>query len=142
MTETYDFEIDGKEFSVTIDDKGNGELLATVSGTQYVVKLPEGSNNTPPTPRRRSSGRGAKNKSGIVSTSIPGKIVTIDVSTGETVKEGQVILILEAMKMQNEVTAPLSGKISEINCSEGDNVEANMALVVIEPESEKGDKTD
>jgi biotin carboxyl carrier protein len=141
MAETYDFEIDGKEFSVTIEDLGNGELCATVSGTEYVVKLPEGS-NSPPTPRRRSSGRGSKNKSGIVSTSIPGKIVTLDVSKGETVKEGQVILILEAMKMQNEVTAPLSGIISEINCSEGDNVEANMALVVIEPESEKGEETD
>ena len=55
--------------------------------------------------------------------------------------EGQVILILEAMKMQNEVTAPVSGKISSINCSEGDNVEANMALVVITPNTEEGEKT-
>ena len=61
---------------------------------------------------------------------------------GQEVSEGEVILILEAMKMQNEVTAPVSGKISSINCSEGENVEANMALVVITPNTEEGENID
>ena len=69
------------------------------------------------------------------STSIPGKIVTLEVAPGDLVNEGQVILILEAMKMQNEVTAPVTGTVSAVNCAEGDNVEANMALVVINPET-------
>jgi biotin carboxyl carrier protein len=42
-------------------------------------------------------------------------------------------MILEAMKMQNEIQAPLSGEIIEINCQSGDSVEANMPLLVIEP---------
>jgi len=139
ISKTYDIEIDGEIFSVSIDERDDGQLIATVSGKEFEVKLPEGTASNP-APRRRTGGGGSKGKSGTVSTSIPGKIVTLEVSIGQEVTEGQVILILEAMKMQNEVTAPIAGKISTINCSEGDNVEANMALVVIEPNSE-GDET-
>ena len=138
MTETYDIEIDGEVYSVIIDEIEDGKLKATVSGIEYLVNLPEGSESTP-SPRRRSSGGGSKGKSGTVSTSIPGKIVTLEVTEGQEVSEGQVILILEAMKMQNEVTAPISGTVASVNCSEGDNVEANMALVVIQPKSEGED---
>tara|TARA_Y100000589_G_scaffold66494_1_gene58064 strand:+ start:1144 stop:1575 length:432 start_codon:yes stop_codon:yes gene_type:complete len=141
MSENYEIDIDGEIFSVDIEEIDDGKLLATVSGTEFVVKLPEGVGSSA-TPRRRSGGGSSKIKSGTVSTSIPGKIVTLEVTLGQDVIEGQVILILEAMKMQNEVTAPVSGKISTINCSEGDNVEANMALVVITPNTEEGEKNE
>ena len=49
-------------------------------------------------------------------------------------EEGQVCMILEAMKMQNEINAPTSGTVSEINCSPGSSVEANMPLIVIKPD--------
>ena len=49
--------------------------------------------------------------------------------------EGQVILILEAMKMQNEIQAPVSGTVVSVQCSEGEAIEANVPLVVIEPEA-------
>ena len=57
----------------------------------------------------------------------------MNVSLDEIVEQGQVIMILEAMKMQNEIQAPISGKIVEINCHSGESIEANMPLVVIEP---------
>jgi biotin carboxyl carrier protein len=57
------------------------------------------------------------------------------VKIDDLVEQGQVVLILEAMKMQNEIQAPLSGKIIEINCESGDSIEANMPLIVIEPEN-------
>ena len=138
MPEKYEIDIDGEIFSVDIEEIDGEGLRATVSGTEFIVKLPEGVGSSP-TPRRRSGGGGSKVKSGTVSTSIPGKIVTLEVTLGQEIMEGQVILILEAMKMQNEVTAPVSGKISSINCSEGENVEANMALVVITPNTEEGE---
>ena len=81
-------------------------------------------------------GGAKKKKSGTVSASIPGKVVTVEVKEGDVVKEGQVILILEAMKMQNEINAPISGIISEINCSPGSSVEANIPLIVIKPEED------
>ena len=81
---------------------------------------------------RRSGGR-KKKKSGTVSANIPGKVVTVEVEEGQTVTEGQVILILEAMKMQNEIQAPVSGTVVSVQCSEGEAIEANVPLVVIEP---------
>jgi len=54
------------------------------------------------------------------------------------VEEGAVLMILEAMKMQNEVQAPISGIIAELNCETGDSIEANSPLVVITPEEDSG----
>ena len=131
--ETYEIEIDGEIFSVDIEEGEDGTLNASVGGNTYNITLPEGAEVA--APRRRSTGGKGRGKSGTVSTSIPGKVVTLEVAPGDIVKEGQVILILEAMKMQNEVTAPVTGTVSAVNCAEGDNVEANMALVVIDPET-------
>ncbi|HJM45328.1 MAG TPA: biotin/lipoyl-containing protein [Candidatus Poseidoniaceae archaeon] len=68
---------------------------------------------------------------------MPGKVVTIEVELGSKVEEGQVCMILEAMKMQNEINAPISGTVSEINCSPGSSVEANIPLIVIKPEEDE-----
>ena len=131
--ETYEIEIDGEKFSVDIEEGEDGNLSASVGGITYNISLPEGAEVA--TPRRRSTGGKSRGKSGTVSTSIPGKIVTLEVAPRDEVNEGQVILVLEAMIMQNEVTAPVTGTVSAVNCAEGDNVEANMALVVIDPET-------
>ena len=84
---------------------------------------------------RNAQGKKRK-KSGTVSSSIPGKVITVEVEVGQEVAEGDVVLILEAMKMQNEVAAPISGTITEINCKSGENIDANLPLVVIEPLSD------
>jgi len=81
--------------------------------------------------KRNTSGK--KKKSGTVSANIPGKVVTVEVNVGDEVVEGQVILILEAMKMQNEIQAPVSGTVTSVNCEEGQAIEANIPLVIIEP---------
>ena len=60
------------------------------------------------------------------------------ISVGDRVEEGSVLMILEAMKMQNEVQAPISGTVAELNCETGDSIEANSPLVVITPEDVSG----
>ncbi|KAB0522453.1 acetyl-CoA carboxylase biotin carboxyl carrier protein subunit [Pseudomonas chlororaphis] len=87
--------------------------------------------------KRKRGGRGKK--SGTISSTIPGKIVSIAISEGQQVSEGDVVMILEAMKMQNEIHAPLSGMVAAVNCKPGDSVEANSPLVVITPEEDKTD---
>ena len=120
--------IDGEEFEVDIEVDGE-QYYATIEGRTFEFTIPESKGTAP---RKRGSGGGRK-RSGIVSASMPGKVVTVEVSVGDFVEEGQTILILEAMKMQNEVAAPISGTVSEVHCEDGINVEANIPLVVITP---------
>ena len=63
-----------------------------------------------------------------VKTSMPGRIVKVFVQEGEKVKEDQAVLILEAMKMQNEIKSPQSGVVTKINFKAGDSVEAGSLL--------------
>ena len=131
MTEKRKVIVDGQEFEVEVEVE-NGKWLATVEGRTFEIEIPD---SGPVVKKRRVAG-GKKKKSGTVSANIPGKIVTIEVSEGQEVTEGQVILILEAMKMQNEIQAPVSGKVVSVNCEEGQSIEANVPLVVIEPKEE------
>jgi glutaconyl-CoA decarboxylase len=62
---------------------------------------------------------------------MPGKIWKLHVREGDTVSEGQLVLILEAMKMENEIFAPAAGKVVQITCSEGASVNTGDVLVVI-----------
>ncbi len=78
------------------------------------------------------SGRTRATKPGHVTSSMPGTIVEIMVKVGETVKDGDPVLVVEAMKMENEVPAPVSGTVKAINVSKGDSVNPDEALVEIE----------
>ncbi|MEE2758932.1 MAG: biotin/lipoyl-containing protein [Candidatus Thermoplasmatota archaeon] len=120
--------IDGEEFEVDVEIDGE-KYLATIDGRTFEFTIPEAKGMAP----RKRGGSGGRKRSGTVSASMPGKVVTVEVSVGDNVEEGDTVLILEAMKMQNEVTAPISGTVIEINCKDGMNVEANVPLVVINP---------
>jgi len=63
---------------------------------------------------------------------MPGLVIDIPVKVGDEVKEGQVLLILESMKMQNELIAPRDGKIARIQTKVNDNVERKEALLILE----------
>jgi biotin carboxyl carrier protein len=118
--------VDGVEFEVDIEVEDDS-FKATVGGQTFKISIPNAVSASPK--RKRDSSRGKK--SGVISANIPGKIVTIDVAVGDVVEEGHVILILEAMKMQNEITAPIAGMVESINCVEGQSIEANIPLAVI-----------
>lgn len=115
----------------------------TVNGNVYDVTVEEGSSNsTPaaakapvakkaapvaPAPAATSGGQGSVK----VNAPMQGKIVTVKASVGQNVKKGDVILILEAMKMENEVVAPQDGVIASINVSDGDKVEAGAVIATM-----------
>ena len=122
--------VDGTEFEVELEMDGT-TWSATVEGRTFKIEVPD---SGPVMKKKRRPGA-KKKKSGTVSANIPGKIVTIEVSEGDVVEEGQVILILEAMKMQNEIQAPISGTVISVHCEEAQSIEANVPLVVIEPDS-------
>jgi len=135
MPEKRTVKVNGEEFEVEIELNDDGTYDATVEGQTFSIEVP----NAQAAPRARRGGGGKKKKSGTVSANIPGKVVTVEVKEGDVVKEGQVILILEAMKMQNEIQAPVDGTVINVACEEGQAIEANVPLVVIEPESSDED---
>lgn len=73
----------------------------------------------------------AAGKSGVKSP-LPGVILDIKVSVGEEVKKGQLVVVLEAMKMENSINADRDGKVTAINVNRGDSVLEGTDLVIIE----------
>ncbi|MEL0268730.1 MAG: biotin/lipoyl-containing protein [Euryarchaeota archaeon] len=126
--------VDGEEYEVELE-KQEGVWNVTIEGKSFRIEIEGGSVGDMAGNKRKKKGRGKK--SGTISSTIPGKIVSIAVEEGDIVAEGDVVMILEAMKMQNEIQAPLSGNVTAVNCKPGDSIEANSPLIVIQPEEKK-----
>lgn len=104
----------------------NGEIVTvTAGGHDYAITLTD--------PRRMRTGANAKlARSGQLTAQMPGKVVRVMVQVGEEVSEGQPVLVVEAMKMQNEMKAAVAGKVTTLNVTAGDTVNAGDVLAVIE----------
>ncbi|MCI8368826.1 MAG: biotin/lipoyl-binding protein [Clostridia bacterium] len=109
--------IDGKSYSVGVEEVGESDGVAPV-----VTKIEKAA---PAAPAKAVSVNGEK-----VLSPFPGLIKKILVNDGDTVKKDQPILVLEAMKMDNDITAPCDGKVT-ISVVKGANVETNAVLAVI-----------
>ncbi len=131
MTEKRRLVIDGEEYEVELEYK-DGKWEVVVGGRTFSIET-DFRRKPAPRERRARTGRGVGG-SGVVSSAIPGKVVSILVSEGEKVESGDVVIVLEAMKMQNEIKATVDGKIKRVNCKAGERVEANVPLLEIEKE--------
>ena len=107
----------------------------TVNGTAYEIELEEMTGAAPmaapaaapaPAPVATAPAGGEQ-----VTSPMPGTILSVNVSAGDAVKRGQVLMILEAMKMENEIMCPCDGKIASVNTSKGSSVESGTLLCVI-----------
>ena len=130
MGEKRKVTVDGKEFEVEIE-LIDGVWEVTLEGRKFSVETDEEKQQIR---RTREKGSGSKlGASGTISSAIPGKIVSILVSVGDAVSAGDVVFVLEAMKMQNEIKASVDGVISEVKCNAGERVDANVPLLEISP---------
>ena len=68
-----------------------------------------------------------------VAAPIPGRVISVDVAVGDAVAEGQAVVVVEAMKMANELRTPIAGRVKSVHAKAGDRVDAGVALVVVEP---------
>ena len=133
--ETYHIRVTGvghkteeqRPFFVSVDGVPEQILVETLAET---VPTEAGMVDT----RRASKGskRPKASKEGDVTSSMPGTIVDILVKAGKKVKAGDPVLVIEAMKMENEVPAPVSGTVKTVNVAKGDSVNPDEALVEIE----------
>ncbi|MGX8786871.1 biotin/lipoyl-containing protein, partial [Legionella pneumophila] len=69
---------------------------------------------------------------GDITVAIPGSIIAVHVSAGDEVKAGQVVLVIEAMKMETEIKAPVNGVVTEVLCQKGDKVTPEQVLIRME----------
>ena len=115
----------------------------TVNGTAYNVTVEEGTSNAPASqapvsapvaaPQAAPAKPAAPASAGSVKVDapMPGNILDIKVSNGASVKAGEVLVILEAMKMENDIVAPQDGTVASINVNKGDTVEAGQIIITL-----------
>jgi biotin carboxyl carrier protein len=117
-------------------------LRITVNGTTYDVQVEElGESSAPaaapaapaPAPAAKKAAAPAPAAAGgePVVAPMPGTILDVKVSVGDTVSEGQAVAILEAMKMENDINAPCAGKVLSVNVNKGETVETGSLVCVI-----------
>jgi biotin carboxyl carrier protein len=104
-----------------------GPEEAVVDGAPVTFRIPFFAPGGAPGKHDEGEGGAAR-----VKPPMPGRVVAVKVREGEAVRKGQVLLILEAMKMQNEVLAPTAGKVAKVHVREGQVVDASAPLLDIE----------
>jgi biotin carboxyl carrier protein len=124
----YSLIIDNYVFEAAIDERGD-KYGVLITGDLYEVTVTD--------ERAQRLARASSSILGVGDTSIlapmPGLVVAVPVQEGQEIKRGQTVLILESMKMQNELKANLDGIIYAIRVKAGESVDQNQVLVVIEP---------
>ena len=106
----------------------------TVNGTAYDVSVEELGAGAPPAPAPKAAPAAPKAAAGAgtkVTAPMPGTILDVKVSNGAAVKSGDQLVILEAMKMENEIVAPADGTVTSVLVKKGDTVNSNDVLITI-----------
>ena len=136
----YKFKINGKDYAVAIGEADGKMLTVNVNGADYQVELekaPASAGNVPapasapagvPAPAAPSTNAGAGEK---VNSPLPGVILEVSVTVGQAVKSGQKVVVLEAMKMENEIPAPKDGTVTAIHVQKGDSILEGAPVVTI-----------
>ena len=115
----YRITVNGTAYDVAVEELGAGTVAAAPAAAAPVAAAPVAA------PASGAAG------SITVASPMPGKILAIKANAGQAVKKGEVVMILEAMKMENEITAPEDGTIASINVAVGDSVESGDTLATL-----------
>lgn len=139
----YKYKINGNEYTVCINDVNDTTANVTVNGEEYkvewekpkeekpVVKVQPAATKPAPAPAAAPAAAPAV-KGNAIKTPLPGVIIDVKVNVGDTVKKGDTVVILEAMKMENNINADRDGKVVSIEVAKGDTVADGAALIVLE----------
>ena len=127
----YRIKLNGKVYEMEVELVGEkNEPQPTKAASS--VAAPATMRETPtPTPAAAAPSS-AVNQAGAVTSPLQGTIIKINAANGDAVKAGQTLIVLEAMKMQNDIVAPKDGKLTGLSVSVGDNVRSGQVLFVVE----------
>lgn len=122
----YKVTLNGKTYEVEVE-QGKAVLLdeyEALAPAPAAAAVPAAAPAAPAAPVNLEAGEA-------VNAPMPGNILRIDVAKGDTVKAGQVLVILEAMKMENEIVAPKDGTVAQVVTSKGAVVDTGSPLIVL-----------
>lgn len=141
----YNYKIKGQDFNVKIENVEGDIAKVEVNGIQFDVQLEKPVAQPKPVIRAvaapvktveapKAAVEAAQVAAGVtvVSAPLPGTINDIKVSVGQAVKKGDTLIVLEAMKMENNIDCERDGKIASVNVNKGDTVMEGSVLVTIE----------
>jgi pyruvate carboxylase subunit B len=133
---TFNVFVDGDYFEVEVDEVGGAPLVTSVTPMMPQPVAPAAAAApTPAAPAPAPAAAKPAAKPAVEGTAIeapmPGMVIRYEVTEGDSVNEGDVVLILEAMKMENSITAPISGTVLSIPFKSGDSVQKGNTLAVI-----------
>lgn len=122
----YNITVNGNTYEVFVEE-------ADVASTPVAYSAPVATPIAAPAPKTASAPKAATGVSGAVKVTspMPGTILNVKVSVGQQVKKGDVICVLEAMKMENDIPAPQDGVIASINTQKGASVNAGDVLATL-----------
>ena len=143
---TYSFKINGNRYDVAVNSVSGNIADVTVNGTSYQVEMenvpsapvqavPAAAPAAAPAPvaapaaQKPAAAPAGAGKA--VKSPLPGVIISINVNVGDAVKAGQVVAVLEAMKMENEIQAEFDGTVTAIHAAKGDSVLEGAAIVTL-----------
>ena len=144
MKKEYKYTINGNQYEVAIGDIVENQVVVIVNGEEYKVEWePEAEPEKkkvvlgkPQTEAAESSAPAASsanvNTNNAIKAPLPGTITSVEVNVGDEVKAGDTLVVLEAMKMANNIEAEKDGKVTAILVKAGQSVMEDDALVVIE----------
>jgi biotin carboxyl carrier protein len=117
-----------RSHAIAIETHGDGEYTVSVDGQAVRARV---------APARTLFGRRGRESSTAdgparVTSPMPGRVVKVLVQPGDTAASGQPLVVVEAMKMENELRAPRGGVVTEVLVGEGTSIEANTVLIVLE----------
>ena len=132
----YTIYVNGTPYNVQVQEGGTAPVapvapaapVATAPAPAQVAPAPAAQEAAPaPAPAAPQGAAGGVK----VDAPMPGNILNIKVAAGDTVKKGDVLVVLEAMKMENDIVAPQGGTVATVNVAKGDTVEAGQTLITM-----------
>jgi biotin carboxyl carrier protein len=120
--------LDWHSFAASIEESDEQHLVVNIAGESFMMTAYDERERA----AQAVAGQGPA-KAEVIKASMPGLIISISSSVGDSLAAGQAVAVLEAMKMQNEVCCQNDGVVVEVLVAEGDNVEANQPLVRLAP---------
>ena len=123
----YTITVNGNVYEVSVEE-GNNSASTVAPVAKVAPKAAPTPAAAPAAPKAVPSGTQGSVK---VNAPMPGKILVIKANAGQAVKKGEVIFVLEAMKMENEIVAPSDGTVASVNTAVGSNVEAGDVLATL-----------